>query len=436
MKIHILTATVLLTLASSDAVAQSGTNSPYSRYGLGRVADQSIGMSRGMNGVGMAFREKQHVNYLNPSAYSAIDSLTFLFDVGMSLQNTNFKENGKSKNAKNGDFEYAVGGFRLLRHVGMAFGIMPYTNVGYNYSSTSDVEGYKMSPSLQESTTVTTTFSGSGGLHQIFVGAGWEPLRGVSVGMNLNYVFGNLNNSVATSYSDGYARTMTKSYGADVSSIKLDFGASYTMQLPNRNSMTLGITYTPGYKTGSDSECSIITKNEQSAVNDTTLYKAENSLAIPTQLGVGISYKHAEKWLLGFDYSLQRWSAINGVAYTGDGNTVGYTDSYNDRHHLAFGGQYCKNPSSRQFTDRLRYRFGASYTSSYLKINGKDGPDEFSLSAGLGVPIQNKYNTRSIVNVALQWSRASAKNMLTENTFLINIGITFNERWFDKWKFE
>lgn len=65
------------------------------------------------------------MNYLNPASYSAIDSMTFILDAGISGQVTNFNENGVKKNANNSNLEYVVGGFRLLRHVGMSFGIIP-----------------------------------------------------------------------------------------------------------------------------------------------------------------------------------------------------------------------------------------------------------------------------------------------------------------------
>ena len=39
------------------------------------------------------------VNYLNPASYSAIDSMTFILDAGISGQVTNFNENGVKKNA-------------------------------------------------------------------------------------------------------------------------------------------------------------------------------------------------------------------------------------------------------------------------------------------------------------------------------------------------
>ena len=48
----------------------------------------------------------------------------------------------------------------------------------------------------------------------------------------------------------------------------------------------------------------------------------------------------------------------------------------------------------------------------------------------------NKWNSRSMLNVSAQWVRQDAKSLLTENTFRINIGLTFNERWFAKWKVE
>ena len=79
--------------------AQSGTNSPYSQYGLGQLSEQSGGFNRGMNGLALGFHEHNQVNHLNPASYSEIDSLTFIFDVGMSGQVTNFKEGGKKLNA-------------------------------------------------------------------------------------------------------------------------------------------------------------------------------------------------------------------------------------------------------------------------------------------------------------------------------------------------
>ena len=114
--------------------AQSGMNSPYSQWGLGLLSDQTSGFNAGMNGVGLGFHEHNQVNYINPASYSSVDSLTFLFDAGISGQISNFNENGVKKNAKNANLDYVVAAFRAFRHMGVSFGILPCSNVGYNCS--------------------------------------------------------------------------------------------------------------------------------------------------------------------------------------------------------------------------------------------------------------------------------------------------------------
>jgi hypothetical protein len=126
----LLLSTILLGAICMNVSAQSGTNSPYSQYGLGVLSDQSQGFNRGMNGLAYGLRDGNQVNYLNPASYSAVDSLTMVFDVGLSLQLTNFSEQGTKVNARNANFEYAVAGFRLARHLGFSFGVIPFSNIG------------------------------------------------------------------------------------------------------------------------------------------------------------------------------------------------------------------------------------------------------------------------------------------------------------------
>lgn len=131
--------------------------------------------------------------------------------------------------------------------------------------------------------------------------------------------------------------------------------------------------------------------------------------------------------------------SIEYPVYTTVGNTPVYKlsdDYYDDRHKVTVGGEFCKNAYSRNFFNRVRFRAGASYATPYYKINGQDGPKELSVSAGFGIPIMNGYNSRSILNISGQWVRSEAKGLIKENTFRINIGLTFNERWFMKWKVE
>lgn len=425
--------TVLLaSLYVAPAIAQSGTNSPYSQYGLGQLSEQTSGFNRGMNGLGLGFREHNQVNYINPASYSSIDSLTFIFDAGLSGQITNFSENGQKKNANNADFEYAVAAFRASKHLGVSFGIIPFTNIGYNYSISGYLNGDK-------STTFTNTYNGSGGMHQIYLGAGWEFVKGLSIGANVSYIWGDIDRSVVNSYSDGYINTLSKYYTATISNYRIDFGLQYTLPLNKKNSLTLGLTYGLGHKLNSDPSCMVISTNTTTAVADTTSFTVNNGLEIPTSFGAGLTWNNNNKLKLGADFTYQKWGDTKFPVYKVINDVPSYNLSdeyYSDRYKLTIGGEFCNNETSRNFIDRIRFRAGASYASSYYKVNGQDGPDEISVSVGFGIPIVNAYNNRSILNISGQWVRSEAPGMLKENTFRINIGITFNERWFMKWKVE
>ena len=76
---------------------------------------------------------------------------------------------------------------------------------------------------------------------------------------------------------------------------------------------------------------------------------------------------------------------------------------------------------------------GAYYSTPYAKVNGEEGAKEYGVSLGFGLPV---FQSRSILNISGQYVKVSPKvtGMLEENTLRVNIGLTFNERWFMKWK--
>ena len=418
------------------ATAQSGTNSPYSQYGFGMLADQTSGFNRGMNGLGIGFREHNQVNFVNPASYSSVDSLTFLFDAGVSGQITNFEENGVRKNAHNADIEYAVGSFRLMPHVGMSFGVLPFSNVGYNYTSSDYLDNSK-------TTSYTNTYVGTGGFHQVFLGTGIELFKGLSVGANISYFWGNYTRSMSNAYSDLYVNRLVKLYTADVRNYKLDAGLQYTLKLGKKDQLTLGATYSLGHKLKSDPECYIISTNPQTAVSDTTSFVVDNGLELPTMFGAGFAFNHNDQLKFGVDYTVQKWGSVAFPEYSVVNDVPQYAlknNYFKDRQKFTVGGDYCKNERSQRFFDRMHYRAGFSYATPYMTINGIDGPKEISLSAGFGIPIINKYYRRSanvsVLNISGQWVQQSAASLIKENTFRINIGITFNEQWFAKWKVE
>ena len=414
--------TLLVGLACASLWAQSGTNSPYSQYGLGVLSDQSQGFNRGMNGVGIGMQTGNQVNALNPASYAGVDSLTMLFDMGLSGQLTNFKEGGTRVNAKNADFDYAVGSFRAFRNLGVGFGVLPYTNIGYKYSSSTYLDN--------TNGTITETYTGSGGLHQAFVGFGWRPLKPLSIGVNVSYLWGSYEKSVVSS-STTYIKSLKKLYTASVHNYKLDLGVQWQQPLGNKDVLTIGAIMGVGHKLKADPRLDVINVNNA----DTTSFKVTDGLSVPTSYGVGLSYRHAEMLLVGADVTLQKWGSVD------------YPDAVNnqyvlrsgllkDAYRVNVGGEWTPDIRSRKFLDRIHYRLGAGYATPYYIINGQDGPKELSVSAGFGIPIVNMMNNRSILNISAQWVHSSADGLLTENTYRINIGLTFNESWFKKWKVE
>ena len=125
---------VMIALA---AHAQNGINSPYSRYGFGIMAERSLGFNKGMGGVAQGFRNKEQINIANPASYSEVDSLTALFELGLTLQNGNYKMDQLQQNARNTSFDYFAFQFRAAKNLGMTVGIMPMTNINYKFTSES-----------------------------------------------------------------------------------------------------------------------------------------------------------------------------------------------------------------------------------------------------------------------------------------------------------
>lgn len=410
------------------AMAQSGTNSPYSQYGLGTLSDQSTGFNRGMNGVGIAMHDGNQVNYLNPASYSQMDSLTFIFDVGASLQMTNFKEGNRSINARNANFEYAVMGYRVAKGLGMSIGVLPFSNIGYDYYTKGKISDTNTSG-------YTTTYSGSGGIRQMYVGIGWMPFKGFSLGANISYIWGDYTRIVNNTFDQTGATSINRYYVGEPSSYRLDVGMQYTAKISKTDNITIGATYSNGHKMNGSVYMLDINENSSDNISDSTITYLDNSLFLPTTYGVGLSYYHGTKLHIGADFNMQQWSK-NPFPEVRDNKYVLVDDALLDRKKFTLGGEYVNKSNSRNYFDRVHFRAGLSYATPYIRVNGVDGPKEMSASVGLGLPITNAWNNRSILNISGQWTRISAPGLITENTFRINIGITFNERWFKKWTFE
>ena len=408
----------------------SSTLSSYSRFGLGLLRDQSQGFNRSMGGTGLGIRVGNRVNFINPASYSAIDSLTFILDVGMNASYGYMRQGTSRANVWNAAFDYAHIGLRLAKKMGLAVGFMPYTSVGYSY--TSPDKPITNDAISTQAITNGNLYSGSGGLNRAYIGLGWKAYRELSVGANVSFLWGTFDHLVVPTYKEGgvtstsYNGTL-KDYTATVKTFMIDLGAQYPVRLSKQDWLNIGATFGIGHKIAQDATLLIVT----------VPYTASSPFDLPFTLGVGAAWQHKNTLLVAADLHHEFWGSCRMPVDTDDPDNlyvakVGY---YRNRTKIALGVQWTPDPFDKHYWKRIQYRAGANYSSHYLRIDGDTGPREISLGIGAGLPI---ISGRSVVNVGLQWLRRSSsiRNSITEDYLLLNLGLTFNERWFAKYKID
>ena len=194
-----------------------------------------------------------------------------------------------------------------------------------------------------------------------------------------------------------------------------------------------------GHNLKTDPVCRVISKNTTLQKADSTTYEITDGLSLPTSIGVGVAYRRTNVFRVGADFKMQKWGSLDFPNYESTENGADFSlksGLLKDNYNVNVGAEWIPRYMSRNFLHRVSYRIGAGYTTPYYYINGKDGPKDIHVSLGFGIPIINGYNNRSILNISAQWQRRSADQLIKEDTFRINIGLTFNERWFAKWKIE
>ena len=409
---------LLLVFFSGALNAQNNTNSPYTRYGYGALADPISSNSRAMGGMGIGLRDRYHVNISNPASYTAMDSLTFLFDGGVTLQNTNFSDGTYKLNAKNTSVNYFAMQFRLGKHTAMSIGMNPYSNVGYSLSQVYD------DPTVADNYS-SLTFSGDGGLHQLYAGLGINFVKNLSIGANFSYIWGDITHQAVQAFPrNTSALAITNTENVDVRSFKYDFGLQYVHRINSKNSVVIGAVFAPKQKLSNDAtETTALgvsgAVTESVNVNDTIV-----TCEIPTTIGLGATYVYDERFIAGFDVLLQQWSKVN---------FMNGKDLFCDRVKVSVGAEYLPALYGSGFFNHVKYRVGAFYSLPYYKLEGSRAAKEYGVSLGVGMPVAR---SNSIINVSGQFIRLQGQgaSRLSENTFQLTVGLTFNETWFFKRK--
>ena len=178
-----LAAAVMALAATIPATQAQNTmvTSPYSRYGYGLLNDHATSMQRAMGGVGYAMNSGRQINVMNPASYAAIDSLTFLFDIGMDMSLQCNREGSKYGRDFGGGLDYITMQVPITKYLGASAGLLPYSSVGYAFGGETD-NGNE-------------TREGSGGLNQLYLGLSGKIVKGLTVGANISYLWGEMTNT-------------------------------------------------------------------------------------------------------------------------------------------------------------------------------------------------------------------------------------------------
>ncbi len=432
-RIALVLCSLLLTLAAQAQT--NGSNSPYSRYGLGLLNDGAQSFNKGMSGVGYALSDGEQLNFKNPATYAAIDSASLLFDAGFTLQHANIGTKGNRTNARNAEVDYIAAGFRMLPGFGMSVGLRPYSTVGYTLTGTSTFERAGVD------VTQTETYKGDGGLHEIYGGLAYAPLhRGkhhLSFGVNVGYLWGDLSHSVSASFSDATIYSRTRKYETNISTFKIELGLQYLLQATERHRLSLGVVYNYGHDIASSGHYYDIQTNGSTVTLADTQHVGK-AYSLPHTLGVGLGWNYRNRLRVGFDYTYQHWSSTH-VPVLENNIYIRRKGELSDRHTFALGAEYQPDPRSTHWRHHVRYRAGVSYSTPYIKVNGEDGPSEIGASLGVSLPITTHYNylgNYPELHLSAGYRRVEPAHswQVAENYLWFSVGFTFNELWFQKWR--
>ena len=419
----ILTLLATLFLIPIAASAQSNnTESPYSRFGLGRLDKQTSHALRGMGGLTSAIRDNMIINPANPASYTAVDSMTFLFDFGLSMGMNMLTESGKKDARMVGNFDYATALIPLGKHFAASAGLVPYSTVGYRYGTKDLVTDIKDHYAVY-------TYKGQGNLQEAYLGFAWKVLPYWSLGVNASYLFGNLQYESRITLDIKESQNQTFLDHLRIRSVGVRIGSQGIIPISaDGHQITIGFTYEPKLPMWSRQlrlQTETITGQGAQIVHADTV-SSKSLFARPHVASAGIAYQIENKLIAGADVKYSRWSEA-----LSDTEKSGYQGV--DQWQVALGMSWVPNDRSSQYGQRIAYRAGLQGENAYLRIpnslGGYNSYYQIGANLGLGLPLVDK---RSHVDVTLGYSylRPSSRTGLAEHYLTLGVALRFNEAWF------
>jgi hypothetical protein len=420
----ILVAFLLLT--SVTFLAQRTNSSPYSYFGIGEEFSETTVEQSSMGGIGVAFNHYKYLNFTNPAAYSDLRYTTYSFGI---LNNDLTVKSGTSKqNVNSTSLSYFALAFPIGNKAGLSIGLQPVSAVGYSLTNSITDDNGELSE--------ISSFSGNGGVNRVYSSFGIKVAKGFSVGLEADYNFGNVDNSILNRRSNVSLGTKFDEITViEGTSVKL--GVQYQKELKNKLILNAGATFKLGNSlkvTGDDYLYSLtFTGSPKDTVSSN---KINGKFNLPLKSIVGIGIGKYDNWYAGLEYENQEAISTTGLVASTSG-----AYRYGSSNRISLGGFYLpKINSISNYWNRVTYRAGARFEKSGLMVDGSGNNtnftpiDDFGISFGLGLPLQRL----SSVNLGFEFGKRGTtnNNLIEENYFNFRLSLSLTDKWFEKRKID
>ncbi|PKP13767.1 MAG: hypothetical protein CVU08_03630 [Bacteroidetes bacterium HGW-Bacteroidetes-3] len=417
---------VVITLfVSIVGFSQKNNTSAYSFFGIGDKNNLNTVEQLSMGGVGVSLNESYHLNFLNPAANASLKFTTYT----MAIENLNISaEDSNSKQKAAATYlSYLALGFPIGEKAGMTFGLLPNSSVGYSLvSNVLDAEN---------NISGITQYTGEGGTNKVFLSVGYKPFKNLSVGLQGNYIFGKIENSVLNQERNVALATKYQTI-SNIKSFTLNAGFQYKRKLNTKLDFLFGGNFDFSNEINADGNEYLYSLSLGSVEfpRDTILnVQSSGYLKSPLKTTLGVGLGKENKWYAGVDYSFQNALKLEGELFKKYSKV-----DYDKSNKVALGGFYTpKFNSITSYWDRVTYRAGVKYENTGLMVdasgNGTDftGIDDFGISFGVGLPVSKQLSN---LNLGFEIGKRgqTAKGLVQENYFNFRLGLSLNDKWFKK----
>ena len=434
---------ICIAIISSSVFAQQGTASPYSFYGIGSLKFKGTVENRSMGGIGV-YLDSIHLNLRNPASYVGknIDAYPYdgesrpvRFAVAGTTTSATLKGNSGEADANSATFDYLALSVPIGKF-GVGFGLLPYTSVGYKLDD------------INDNNDIINRFRGEGGVNRVFAGVGYQITDKLGFGVDINYNFGNIQNSaIAFAYTpegeliELQTREETRS---DLSGLNVNFGLAYKTKITDKLELSATATYAPESTLSSENTRTLstllvnTTTNIESIPFNTTEVDLEaqnlrnTDLNLPSRLSFGAGIGRPKEWFVGAEYTLQNTSSFSNPIFSNNIST------FENASQISVGGFFIPDHDAFSgYYNRVVYRAGFNFANTGLVIKN-ESIKEFGISFGLGLPVgQRSRDPFSNLNLGLEIGRRGTtnNNLIQENFINFNVSLSLNSRWFRQKKY-